>query len=534
MYVKQGTYNTLDEYVYAKLGKTVAEINQYRSQYNIPNLDKAADMIKREIAAGNPIVVYADYDVDGFTSAAQFIMLLSYLRANFWVYGPRRSTDGYGLSPQFIDRLQHGAKGLLITVDNGIAASEAVLKAKQSGWQVLIMDHHEIPKQDGVMIVPQADLIIDPEVFSKGCDFVHYCGAGLTYRLAELLVNDQNLLDQLCSIAAIGTVSDVVSLTEENRRLVQRGLDIINSGRSTIGVNKIIERLQKTGLVTSSDIGFGIGPMLNAASRLETTCGPEFSGTDYSIAALLCNDEVQAAQYAMQLNEFNLKRKEITKTVMDNLSTGNLDPFNFIQADAPAGILGIIAARVSDQTGKPTFIYSEKNGKCAGSARAGKSQNNVKAILDTVQDLMIACGGHPEAAGFSFKAENKEKIYQKLLEYPKYVPGDPDTYDLDLNAQLIMPTLVRMDQLEPFGKDFERPVFKIKCNFEDKLEFWHALGGDTLKLDIAPNVSAICFNEKENFMAHGSPRQMTIYGTPQWNIFRGNKTPQFVIDKIEY
>ena len=534
MFQKRGTYTTLDEYVYFKTGKTLAQLNQYKETYKIDKLELAAEMVKRAASAGIPIVVFADYDVDGFTSASEWIMLLTYLRAKFWVYAPKRSVDGYGLSVTFIDRLKNMPKGLLVTVDNGIAALDAVLAAKQIGWEVLIMDHHQAVEGD-VLTVPRADLIIDPEVFSAKCDFIHYCGAGLTYKLAELIVADEYYLNQMCAIAAIGTVADVVELSEDNRRIVQKGLDVINRGQATVGINKIIERLQKTGLVTATDIGFDIGPMLNAASRLETLYGPDFSGSDFSISTLLCADEEQAVKQAMTLYEINLKRKEITKNALDSISTGNVDPVNFLKVDAPHGILGIIAARVAESTGKPTFIFSEHNGICAGSSRAGDSDNNVKALLDKASQYMGAYGGHPGAAGFSFPAENLEKI-KDILNSQEILPCHPSGYDLELDQQLVMPTLIRMDMCEPFGKGLEKPLFKIKCNFNGRLEFWHAMGkdGSSLRFDLTDQIPAVVFNEKTEFLKHGSPRQFTIYGTPVHNIYQGKSYPQFKIDKIEY
>lgn len=535
MYQKRGDYTTLDEYVIAKTGKTPETLNVYKDKYTIQNLEQAADMIYYAVNTAMPIVVYTDFDVDGQTSAAQFIILLSYLKANFWVYPPMRSKDGYGISKKFIDKLS-GQKGLLITADNGIAACEEVLLARQYGWQVLILDHHEPTMENGSIQLPSADLVIDPCALPNGCDFDQYCAAGLTYKLSSLIVQDQQLLDYMLTIAAIGTVADVVSMHEDNRQIVQQGLLLLNTGNTTVGINKIIERLQITGNVTTSNIAFGIAPMLNAASRLETEEPNGFSGSDFAVNALLSMDEMQAAQMAMKLDEMNARRKQITKDTLESLSVRDVDQVAFVKVDAPKGILGIIAAKVTETTGRPAFCFGESNGVCVGSARSGDTTADVNAMLASVKDLLIKGGGHQKAAGFSFKSENMEAIRERLNQYPGIEPVSTCLYDLDLSSNdLVLPTLMRMDSLEPFGKDFEKPVFKLNCNFT-QTEFWHAMGkdGNTLRLDLAPGVNAVAFSSKEEFLRHGAPRQFSLIGTPKWNLWQGNKKPQFEVKAIEY
>ncbi len=547
MYTKSGDYKTLDEYVLAKTGKTVSQIDIH-SFYVMANLDRAADLVIQYAKSKKPIVIYADYDVDGITAATEGILLCTYLGANFWVYAPKRSVDGYGLSIAFVEKLKNCEKGLLVTVDNGIAAIEQIKLAKSYGWEVLVMDHHLAAEKDGQIVIPDAGLIIDPEVFAEGCTYTHYCGAGLIYKLGERIVADKSILDQMRTLAAIGTVGDCVSLTDDNRQITRNGLWDINSGKASLGVNKMIERLGLTGNITSQDLAFKIVPMLNAASRLETMFGPHFSGSDFVIQALLEQDEANAAYYAMQLSAINEQRKQITEDAINNINTANLDKVNFIKVqECPAGILGIIAAKISERTDKPTFVCSQnKQGICVGSARSGDSDNNVKEMLDHCSDKMLRYGGHPGAAGFSFKAENFDAI-KDILNNLDVLPAKGKTYDLEISAQEIIPTLARLDSLEPFGKDFERPVFKINCNLTQK-EYWHAMGKDSshLSLDLlsntkgasntkdASNVKGVYFFEKANFMNHGCPRQFTIYGTPAWNFYNGSKYPQFKIDHIEY
>ena len=463
-------------------------------------------MIKRHIAAQLPIAVFTDYDVDGLGAALIMIQLLQALGAQYYVYAPRRSVDGYGITNNFVSKLS-GYRGLLITVDNGIAAIEQVNRAKALGWEVLIMDHHHALENDGIPEIPRADFIIDPEVFGTGCDFTHYCGAGLAFKLAQFMLDDQYLIDKLNTFAAISTVADVVPLIEDNRQIVKRGLELMNRGVGTVGLQKLLEYLQIRGFATAKDLGFSIGPMMNAATRMEAMY-EGWNGSDFVINALLCEDEMLASQYSMQLSEINKQRKEITAAALETVKCDILDSVNFIKVDAPAGLCGIIAPRVMEQNPKPTFVFMEENGVCTGSARSDdETQNNVKEMLETCRDLLIKYGGHPGAAGFSFKIENMDEIHKRLSEYPVVSNALKQVYDLELNKEDIVSTLCELDRIEPFGKGLEAPIFRVACRFNDRdqngniTEYWHGMGkdGSHLRLDLTPQLKAVAFNMKPQF-----------------------------------
>lgn len=540
MYIKAPEYNTLEEYVLFKTGKTISQLNSYRDNYAIDKLELAAEIIMRHVKAQKPIVVFTDYDMDGIGSSYNAVMLLNYLGAKFWVYTPSRFNDGYGLNINFVKRLASCEKGLLMTIDNGIAADEQVKLARQYGWEVLILDHHLMVNGEHGPIIPQANLIIDPEAFPANNDFDGYCGAGLIYKLSTLLIPDSAYLDQMLAMTAVSTVADVVPMLEDNRQLVQKGLQIINNNRAGMGLQKVIERLQLTGHVTASDIGWKIAPTLGAASRLEKEYQHLFNcGSEYVVQSLLCGDEASASQNAAVLTEINLKRQGYSKEAMESINTATSDPVIFMKVDAPAGILGIIAGRVVDNTGKPAFIYSESNGVCTGSSRSNCEENNVADYLDKADAYLISHGGHAGAAGFRFKAENAQQI-KDILCSMDIKPAPAKTYDLDIDQAEIVSTLNKLDQLEPFGKNFERPIFRVKCNFSQLKEYWHAMGKDSshLRLDVMQNegntISAVYMSGKQEWIDHRTPRQCYLIGRPEWNYYNGRVNPQFIVDEIQY
>lgn len=263
---KKGNETKIEEIILKNTGyDNVEDFLNGQPKYDIKYLKEVADEIKRNIINGTPITIVGDYDVDGITASSIMLMALQSLGANVKVRLPYRISEGFGLSEKIVNEID---EGLIITVDNGIAAIDAVKKAKEKGLEVIVTDHH-LPNADGIL--PDADYLIDAHL-PNTADYADYCGAGIAYKLAEQLIDDKNLLNKLSCFAALGTVSDVMPLNEDNRNIVKLGLEnMVTPSNRTLGLELMLARNYCDEFMTTVDIGFKMGPLINAAGRLLDT-----------------------------------------------------------------------------------------------------------------------------------------------------------------------------------------------------------------------------------------------------------------------
>lgn len=531
-YVKRGNYNTLDEYVLAKTGKHVFMLNNFREVYKLPKIKNIANRILAAIKANRKIYVYADYDCDGITSACQFVLLLQKLGAKFIVKIPKRFTDGYGIKPEFAGTVEPGS--LLILVDNGIAALEAVALAKERNVEVIIMDHHMAVNDNGKILYPNADIILDPEAIPENNDFCEYCGAGLTYKLVSyMLPSEYNLLNYCVALAAIGTVADMVPLAEDNRQIVKNGLAAINSGRIMAGLKTLICELDYAGRVMSDTIAYYLAPILNASGRLYD------EGATWSAITLLEQDAQASKNMVTKLIKINDDRKQIVDSLMQQIYIDPNDKVNVIRTPdgSPLGCLGLVAGKITEATKRTTFVYTNTGSILKGSARSDDEvHNHVKEMLDAVSSHMAAYGGHPGAAGFSFTQENEDIIRKHLLACPVQPHDMTPYYDLEVKPQDMQQYLRDLDICEPFGKGLERPIFSMRCNFGSSQGYWNSCGknGEHISFSIpGTNFTAIAFHMHDKYMKDGYPRNIRLVGNLAWNYYKGIKKPQFVVDDYE-
>lgn len=533
-YVKRcSSYKTLDDYIVGKTGRHISDLNKYQVKYNLPALKNIADRIMNAVHTGKRINVYADYDCDGISSVDQFIMLLQALQANFSVKVPKRFTDGYGIKPEYAKMVEPNS--LLILVDNGIAALEAVEIAKSKNVEVIIMDHHMAFEDDNDKIIyPKADILLDPEAIPENNDYCDYCGAGLTYKLAQyMLPNNHPFMDICASFAAIGTVADMVPLTEDNRQIVQRGLDAMNSGKTTAGLLFLIDKLGISGHVTSEKIAYYLAPILNASGRLYD------DGATWAAQTLLETNQNKVVAMVNTLVQINEMRKTIVAELMKQVYIDPNDKVNVICTpdNSPLGCLGLVAGKITEATKRTTFVYTNTGTILKGSARSDdENKNHVKKMLDSIKQYMTAYGGHPGAAGFSFNKENEQFIREKLLSYPVQPHDMTPYYDLDVRPQELSQMLEELDRCEPFGKNIERPTFAINCQFGNSGEYWRVCGAkrEHITFNIpGTNYKAIAFGMKERYMKDGYPKNIRLIGNIVWNYYMGSKKPQFLVDDYE-
>jgi single-stranded-DNA-specific exonuclease len=444
----------------------------------------AAVLLADAIAAGERIVVVADYDCDGATACAVALRGLALLGAQRETLGyvvPDRKLHGYGLTPTIVDLAAQQRPAVLVTVDNGIASLEGVAHARALGMKVLVTDHH-LPAlfEDGVRL-PAADVIVNPNQPGCGFESKSIAGVGVMFYVllalrAELRARgafegrEQPRLDALLDLVALGTVADVVRLDGNNRRLVAQGLKRIRSGRMHAGIAALFAAAARASERASAfDFGFALGPRLNAAGRMENmTLG---------IECLLCDDPVRARDLAQQLDTINRERREVeagmreqAQAMLEMLMPEGAPPAALAIYDPEfhEGVVGIVASRLKDRLHRPSFVFAlGGDGLLKGSGRSIPGFH-LRDALDLVSKrhpgVLRKFGGHAMAAGATIAEEDfdtfEAAFAQVALEWiaPELLARRLAT-DGPLDAQWFAAETVHALQREVWGQAFEAPVF---------------------------------------------------------------------------
>ena len=445
--------------------------------YLLYDMDKAVERIRQAIEEGENILVYGDYDADGMTSASIVKESLEQLGAECRVYLPNRFTDGYGPNASvykyFIE--QEGIS-LIVTVDNGVAGHEAIELAQSMGVDVIVTDHHSMPET-----LPDAYAIVHPEHPDADYPFKYLAGCGVAFKLACALLEEVQV--ELLDLVAIGTIADMVSLTDENRILVQYGLEMLGHTQR-IGLQ---EMLDMAGIaaneVTEETVGFQIAPRLNALGRLDDP--------NPAIDLLTGFDDEEAHEIALMIHQKNEERKEIVQSIYEEAKT-MVDPEKKVQVLAKEGwnpgVLGIVAGRLLEELGQTVIVLNIEDGRAKGSARSVEAVDIFEA-LDPHRDLFIAFGGHAGAAGMTLEVEKLSDLSQVLEDYVREKGADTAgknklnlDEELDLET-LSLETVKNFERLAPFGMDNQKPVFYIK-DFQVESARTMGAGNAHLKLKI--------------------------------------------------
>lgn len=453
-------------------------LDQLHDPYELHDMDKAVTRIRQAIENYEQILIYGDYDADGMTSASIVKEALEQLGAECQVYLPNRFTDGYGPNASVYKYfIENQGISLIITVDNGVAGHEAIELAQSMGVDVIVTDHHSMPE-----VLPDAYAIIHPEHPEASYPFKYLAGCGVAFKLATALLEEVQV--ELLDLVAIGTIADMVSLTDENRILVKYGLSVLKNTQR-IGLQELfkIAGIQENE-VDEETVGFQIAPRLNALGRLDDP--------NPAIELLTGFDEEEARDIALMINQKNEERKEIVQKIYDEAKT-MVNPDNPVQVLAGEGwnpgVLGIVAGRLLEALHQPVIVLNIENGLAKGSARSIEAVDIFEA-LDPHRDLFVAFGGHAGAAGMTLEASKLEALSQVLVAYIEDNKLDLSTKnDLFLDEELSLPdltleTLKNFEKLAPFGMDNKKPVFYLK---DFKVENARTMGaGNThLKLKIS-------------------------------------------------
>ena len=413
------------------------------------DMDKAVDRISRALAQGERIAVFGDYDVDGITAT---VLLVDYLRsrgADCLKYIPRRVEDGYGLGREALRLLRDRGVTLVITVDCGITGVEEALFAREIGVDLVITDHHECKD-----VLPRAAAVVDPRRSDCPYPFKHLAGVGVALKLVLALGRgrEEALFARYCTLAAIGTVADVMEMSGENRTIVYRGLESIGSS-DFLGLKAL---LRETGLedreVSSTQIGFILAPRINAAGRMGE----------------------QAETLARELCGLNRERQAVEQEIFTQaveqiayLPAGERSALVLSSEEWHQGVVGIVASRLSERYSCPSFMIHLQNGMGKGSCRS-YGGFNLFAALESCADLLVDFGGHELAAGFNIREADIPAFRRRMNRVVcDYCNGERPVSSLDVDVVIRRPedvTLEEMEELsrlEPYGAGNERPVFLL-------------------------------------------------------------------------
>ena len=435
--------------------------NSFENPFLIADMDKAIPRIVYAMKHYESVCIYGDYDADGVTSTAVLYMYLKSLGINIGYYIPSRETEGYGLNNAAIDKIHASGVTLIITVDNGISAYNEIEYANRLGIDVIVTDHHKPPEK-----IPNALAVIDPHRVDDKSTYKQFSGVGVVFKLIMAMewedLHIEEILDKYSSLCAIGTVADVVDLTGENRILVREGLKRINH-ETNEGLKALIEASKiNNKVITAGDIGFVIGPRINAGGRMDLS--------QKSVALLITDDKAKAKQLSWALCDDNNKRKLIEEDITI-FAREFLDYNEHIRSrkvlviageNWHPGVIGLVASQIKECYGKPTIIFTYDGDFSKGSARSVEGFSMIDAVT-YCKDLLSNFGGHPMAAGMSLPTKNIDEFRERINEYADSLTNEffpCNNITAWLRPGCVSPADSGMLQLlEPFGKGNERPTF---------------------------------------------------------------------------
>ena len=460
--------------------KNFDEINNYinpdknilKDASCLKDFSKAINILKDLKDSQDKIRIVGDYDVDGVISVYLLYTAFRDIGLNVDFVIPDRVKDGYGINYKIVEEAHEDGVKVIITCDNGIAAIDVVKFAKEIGMTVIVTDHHDIQikmidEKTFVTVLPNADAILNPKQEDCTYEFKKLCGAGVCFKLCSELYrifDMENKIEDLLEFVAIATICDVVDLEDENRFIVKRGIELINNTKN-IGLNAIIEANSLVkGNISSYEIGFIIGPCLNALGRLESA--------QKGIELLLSDDNEKAYELALEIKKLNDTRKVMTVN-------GVSECINIIQKNSyekskiiviyneniHESIAGIIAGRIKEKYYKPTIVITKGEEFCKGSARSIENINIFELLSDN-KNLLKAFGGHPMAAGLSLDEKNIDLLRENLNKSIKINEEDFVNViyvDMFCPIQNIDYKFVKeLSLLEPFGKSNSKPILGDK------------------------------------------------------------------------
>ncbi|MBK4785754.1 MAG: single-stranded-DNA-specific exonuclease RecJ [Pantoea sp. Pent] len=520
---------------------------------SLGGIERAVTLLHQMLQQQRRIVVVGDFDADGATSTALTVLALRSMGGNVDYLVPNRFEDGYGLSPKVVEQARARGAQLILTVDNGISSHAGVDTAHQHGIPVLITDHH-LPGET----LPAAEAIVNPNLSDSAFPSRSLAGVGVAFYLMLALrahLRQQSWfsdgrselnLAELLDLVALGTVADVVPLDANNRILVWQGLSRIRAGKCRAGIRALLEIANRDARqLAASDLGFAVGPRLNAAGRLDDM--------SVGVALLLTEDIAQARMLASELDALNQTRKEIEQdmksealALCDELERQHRDlPLGlaFYHPEWHQGVVGILASRLKERFHRPVIAFAPAgDGTLKGSGRsiAGLHLRDALERIDTLYPgLIIKFGGHAMAAGLSLEEAKYDEFRQRFAALiDEWLEGEALQgvmwSDGELHAQeFTLHTAEMLREAGPWGQEFPEPVF----DGQFKLLQQRLVGERHLKVMVeplggGPLLDGIAFNVDTSLWPDSSVRQVQLAYKLDINEYRGNRSVQLIIDHI--
>ncbi|HCA3406126.1 TPA: single-stranded-DNA-specific exonuclease RecJ [Salmonella enterica subsp. salamae serovar 35:g,m,s,t:-] len=521
----------------------------------LSGIDNAVEILYNAFREGIRIIVVGDFDADGATSTALSVLGMRALGCdNISYLVPNRFEDGYGLSPEVVDQAKARGAQLIVTVDNGISSHAGVAHAKTLGIPVIVTDHH-LPGDT----LPDADAIINPNL--RDCEFPSksLAGVGVAFYLMLALrtfLRDKGWFDErgiappnlaeLLDLVALGTVADVVPLDANNRILTWQGLSRIRAGKCRPGIKALLEISNRDPQqLAASDLGFALGPRLNAAGRLDDM--------SVGVALLLCDNLGEARVLASELDALNQTRKEIEQGMQaealilceklersSEMLPGGLAMYH---PEWHQGVVGILASRIKERFHRPVIAFAPAgDGTLKGSGRSiqGLHMRDALERLDTLYpDLMIKFGGHAMAAGLSLEEHKFEQFQQRFGELvtewldPALLQGEVISDGPLSAAEMSMEVAQLLRDAGPWGQMFPEPLFDGRFRLLQQ----RLVGERHLKVMVepvggGPLLDGIAFNIDTTCWPDNGVREVELAYKLDINEFRGNRSLQIIIDDI--
>lgn len=502
------------------------EISALYDPFLLHDMDKAVERLFQAIDNGENILVYGDYDVDGMTSTAIMTWALELMGANVTYFVPSRFSDGYGPNLANYQKLAADGMQLLVTVDNGVSGKDEIAWLMSQGIDVVITDHHELPAD-----LPVATAIVHPRHPDGEYPFGGLSGAGVAFKVASALLEEP--ADEVLDLAALGTVADVMSLTDENRIIVKQGLENLKLDPRP-GLSALLAAAgTQLSDIDSSTIGFTIAPRLNSLGRLEdATTG---------VQLLLMDDDESAKSLAEHVNELNQKRQQLVNdiTVVAQAQAQELsaDPVLVVAGEGwHEGVLGIVASKLVEQTDKPAIVLTINDDEMKGSGRSVAAFDLFNA-LDGHRDLMTNFGGHASAAGMTIPTDNLAKIRSILKdEAAKQSLATAQKAQLQIAAEVTAADFTQqnfdnLQVLAPFGEGNPEPLFVVNVDKVDKVKTMsdgkHLRFTAQTDAGVLPVIAFGWGQQADALNGHFSSLQ--VVGTMSQNTFRGSTTYQLTL-----
>jgi len=524
------------------------------------DMEKAIDLIISHIKLGNKIMIYGDYDADGVTSAALLYDVFSVFKAKVDFYLPDRVSEGYGLNKTAIEEIKKEDFKLIITVDNGIRNKEEVDYAKNLGLDVIVTDHHTLPEKREDL--PNC-LIVNPADEKSSYPFRYLAGVGVAFKLASALIkksklenkDKERLICKSLDLVALGTVADMVPLLGENRLMVKKGLEALNETKR-FGLQELIKISGLSGNLNSYNIGFQLGPRLNAASRIKHA--------NSALNLLIVKDEQEAKDLAEELNNRNSERQKVTEELMSSaesqINPENIEKIIIVKNSKEdawnEGVIGLVAGKLSEKYYRPSVViaktsevfedeYGQKKEIYKGSGRSIEGFNLVEALEEN-KDILYKYGGHPMAGGFSIIGDHNMLLFvdrlreraDKILDEKTLTPKIK--IDLELDFEDINDLLIEgLEEMAPFGQSNPAPKM---ASFDVKIIDAVKMGNEGQhikfrflddKKNSLKNFWGISFGGTKKYSELSVGDRVSVVYNLEFNNFNGNRDIQLKIVDIK-